>query len=391
MDTMSSYARAVHEGAAARTAGLALRMLLDAPWKSLGTLVGVVVSVFLMAQQASLLAGILGRVTSLVARSGVDVWIASAATESTDATGTLPASKVGVAASTPGVAWAAPIVQGVGTVTRPDGVRENVKVLGVEAPRYAGLPRTLTAGTTPGALRASGRILLNWKDRGSFGDAVPGDRLEIDGKTAVVAGFFEGVDPHSPYYYTFANLDDARGLTGFPQDRVTFVAVGLAPGARAEEVRARLAARLPDALVRTRAELAAMEERYFLVRTPVGLVFGMGTVVAAIVGAAIVAVTLYSTAIDRARDYGTLKAIGARRRDLLRLLLAQAWLFAAAGYALGMGLFVLVRAHAPELPMVAPPRLVLGVAAAALASCTLASLAAIRRVLQVDPALVFRS
>ena len=29
---------------------------------------------------------------------------------------------------------------------------------------------------------------------------------------------------------------------------------------------------------------------------------------------AIVAVTLYSTAVDRARDYGTLKAIGARRR-----------------------------------------------------------------------------
>jgi putative ABC transport system permease protein len=117
----------------------------------------------------------------------------------------------------------------------------------------------------------------------------------------------------------------------------------------------------------------------------------MGTVVAALVGAAIVAVTLYSTAIDRARDYGTLKAIGARRRDLLWLLLVQAWLFAAAGDVVGIAAFLAVRHLFPALPLVAPHELIVGVALAAFASCTLASLAAIRRVLQLDPALVFRS
>jgi putative ABC transport system permease protein len=117
----------------------------------------------------------------------------------------------------------------------------------------------------------------------------------------------------------------------------------------------------------------------------------MGSLVAAVIGAAIVAVTLYSTAVDRARDYGTLKAIGARRRDLLLLLLVQAWIFAAAGYAVGIAAFYAVRHLYPALPMVAPPALVLGIAAAALVSCTAASVAAIRRVLQLDPALVFRS
>ncbi len=372
-------------------AGLALRMLLDAPVKSLGTLLGVVVSVFLMLQQLSLLTGILGRVTSFVTSTGVDVWIASPATESSDATDSIPASRIGVAAETRGVAWAAPIVQGIGKVTRPDGVRELVKVLGVEAPRYAGLPRALAPGTTPAALRAPGRILLNWNDRPSFASAEPGDRLEIDGKAAVVAGFFQGMDPHSPYYYVFADVDDARSLTDYPQDRVTYVAVGLEPGARAGDVKARLEARIPDAIVRTRDEFGAMEERYFLVRSPVGLVFGMGSLVAAVIGAAIVAVTLYSTAVDRARDYGTLKAIGARRRDLLLLLLVQAWLFAAAGYAVGIAAFYAVRQLFPALPMVAPPALVLGIGGAALVSCTAASVAAIRRVLRLDPALVFRS
>ncbi len=377
-------------GAAPRLVGLAFRMLLDAPLKSLGTLIGVIISVFLMTQQLALLIGILGRVTSFVDSSGVDIWVTSLATESTDATGTVPASRVGAVAGTPGVAWAAPVVQDLGQVTRPDGVREAVKVLGVEPPSYAGLPRTLAAGTSPASLRGSGRILLNWNDRPAFAAAEPGDRIEINGKAAIVNGFFQGLDPHSPYYYVFANIDDARSLTGFPQDRVTFIAVGAEPGARAAEIKAGLEARIPEVLVRTRAEMAAMEERYFLVRTPVGVLFGMGTIVAAVIGAAIVAVTLYSTAVDRARDYGTVKAIGARQRDILQLLLVQAWIFAAVGYSIGLAAFFAVRAHLPELDMASPPVLVAGVAVAAFVACTLASLFAVRRVLRLDPAIVFR-
>ncbi len=391
VDRISSAGRAPTRGGPMRLVGLALRMLFDAPFKSLGTLLGVVVSVFLMAQQTSLLYGILGRVTSFVDSTGVDIWITSIATESTDATDSLPASKVGAAASTPGVAWAAPVVQGVGRVTRPDGVREYVKVLGVEPPRYAGLPRTLAPGTSPGLLRASGRIFLNWNDRPTFAAAEPGDRVEIDGKAGIVAGFFQGMDPHSPYYYIYANIDDARALTAFPLDRITYIAVGAAPGERLRDVKANLESRIPTVLVKTRDELSAMEERYFLVRTPVGVLFGMGTIVAAVIGAAIVAVTLYSTAVDRARDYGTLKAIGARQTDILHLLLVQAWIFCLAGYVLGMIAFFVVRYHLPQLSMVAPPKLVLGVAAAAFISCTLASLVAVRRVLTLDPAIVFRT
>jgi putative ABC transport system permease protein len=374
-----------------RLSRLALKLLFDAPIKSVGTLVGVIVSVFLMLQQMSLLAGILGRVAAFADASDADVWIASAATESTDATDSVPANRVGAAAGTPGIAWAEPVVQGVGRVTRPDGVREFVKVLGVQAPRYAGLPRTLARGTSKDSLRGSDRILMNWTDRPTFAAARPGDRVEVNGNAGVVAGFFEGMDPHSPYYYVYANIDDARGMTGFPQDRITYVAIGLQPGARVEEVKRRLLARIPDVTVFTRRELHDAETRYFLARNPVGIVFGMGTVVAALIGAAIVAITLYSTVVDRTRDYGMLKAIGARRRDLFQLLMVQAWLFALAGYLIGAGGFFLIRHAYPSLPMKATPAMLLGIAVAAFASCTLASIAAVRRVLSLDAAIVFKA
>src|SRR5437879_6197959 len=144
-----------------RLAGLAIQMLVDVPFKSLGTLLGVFVSAFLMLQQLSSLEGILTRVAAVPDAAEVDVWIASAATESIGATDSVPANRVGAAASTPGVAWAVPVVLGLGRVTRPDGVRECVSVLGVQAPRYAGLPRQLAPGTTRAALRGSARIFLN--------------------------------------------------------------------------------------------------------------------------------------------------------------------------------------------------------------------------------------
>ncbi len=175
-------------GDVVRMGRFALKLLFDAPVKSVGTLVGVVISVFLMLQQTSILLGILARVAAFADASDADVWIASAATESSDATDTVPANRVGAAAGTPGVAWAAPVVQGVGRVTRPDGVREFVKVLGVEAPRYAGLPRTLARGTSREQLRGSGRVFMNASDRPTFGDARPGDRIEVNGRSATVAG-----------------------------------------------------------------------------------------------------------------------------------------------------------------------------------------------------------
>jgi putative ABC transport system permease protein len=374
-----------------RLSRLALKLLFDAPLKSVGTLVGVIVSVFLMLQQMSLLIGILGRVAAFADASDADMWIASAATESTDATDSLPANRVGAAAGTPGVAWAAPVVQGVGRVTRPDGVREFVKVLGVQPPRYAGLPRTLASGTSKDFLRGSDRIFMNSTDRATFAAANPGDRIEVNGNAGVVAGFFEGMDPHSPYYYLYANIDDARGMTGFPQDRITYVAIGLEPRTHVDDVKRRLAARIADVTIFTRAELHDAETRYFLARNPVGIVFGMGTVVAALIGAAIVAITLYSTVVDRIRDYGMLKAIGARRRDLFQLLLVQAWLFALVGYVIGASAFFLIRHAYPNLPMKATPAMLAGIAITALASCTLASIAAVRRVLSLDAAIVFKA
>ena len=247
---------------------LAVRQLLDAPSKSAGTLIGVVVSVFLMAQQMSILLGILGRVSAFADGTNADLWVTSVATENTDITDSLPLTRVAQAASTEGVEWASPVIQGMSRLTRTDGVRELVKIVGVERPRYAGLARTLSGGTRAEDLHGAGRIFINWNDRPSYGFPSPGERVELGGQAAFVAGFFDGLDPHGSYSYVFTNIEDARDILSYPANRTTFVALGVSPRTDVCILQKRIQERLPDTHVVTAAELSSMETSFFLKRTP---------------------------------------------------------------------------------------------------------------------------
>ena len=45
---------------------------------------------------------------------------------------------------------------------------------------------------------------------------------------------------------------------------------------------------------------------------------------------------MYSSALDRLKDYGTLKAIGAGNKYISRLILTQSLLFSIVGYSIGV-------------------------------------------------------
>ncbi|HCU43803.1 MAG TPA: hypothetical protein DF610_01710 [Sphingobacterium sp.] len=54
----------------------------------------------------------------------------------------------------------------------------------------------------------------------------------------------------------------------------------------------------------------------------------------------IIGLTLYSSALDRIKDYGTLKAIGAKKSYVNKLIIAQAFLYAIIGYLIAMLLLI---------------------------------------------------
>src|SRR5262249_22491329 len=154
-------------------------------------------------------------------------------------------------------------------------------------------------------------------------------------------GFTVGLIPFGPSF-SFASFDTAREILHVDNHRENFVLVGLAEGARADEVQARLARALPEMRVMTRDEAVRRTERYLLTNPSIGITIGTGAFFAVLVGFIIVALTMFSAVLDHLREFGTLKAIGATNFDLAKLLLAQALACASVGWLIGQALVALM-------------------------------------------------
>jgi len=123
---------------------------------------------------------------------------------------------------------------------------------------------------------------------------------------------------------------------------------------------------------------------------------GIALLIAAImgfaVGVAVVGQTLYASTLDRLREYGTLKAIGATNTYVCMLVAKQAMILALAGYVAALAISVLLvrTAQRSGAPIVLPWQLGGLLFVLALVMSLGGAVFSIRKALTVDPSLVMR-
>lgn len=160
-----------------------------------------------------------------------------------------------------------------------------------------------------------------------------GDTMEIMGKDFAVVGLSEGTTSWMTSFF-FIRKSAAESLLRAP-GATSFLLVTLAAGESPEAARDRLSD-LPGTQAVLKSEMAANDyklfARYF--SAPLQLMTG----IAFLVGTLIVGLVIYTATVERQREYGVLKAIGARNAVLYRVVAAQALIAAMAGAALGVGL-----------------------------------------------------
>jgi putative ABC transport system permease protein len=96
--------------------------------------------------------------------------------------------------------------------------------------------------------------------------------------------------------------------------------------------------------------------------------------------------------LDRLKDYGTLKAIGATNGYVTKLILMQSFLFAIIGFIIAQLLLIGFQKGVASAGLVLsfPPILILGLFLVTLFISMGGSLFAIRKINSVEPASVFR-
>jgi len=192
--------------------------------------------------------------------------------------------------------------------------------------------------------------------------------------------------------YVLMRFDDARASSLAAPRTLSYVLVKAAPGVAVEELRAELRRLLPETDVLTSAEFSRRTKAYWIFGTGLGGAFFLTALLGFVVGGAVVAQVLYALVQDQRAEFGVLKAMGAGRGVLLRIIAGQALIIALAGAAggqlLSLGLSAVIRSTGS--PMRLAWELSAAVAAMVAITCLAAAAAPLVRVLRLEPAVVFR-
>lgn len=369
---------------------IGVRMMFHDRLKLLGTLFGVVFAVVLGNFQVGTFLALLFKNRMFVENAQVDVWVTPPNTRQFQGGSPLNDAQLNRARATEGVAWAEPLVLQTAQLQLPNGGTQPVSLVGARAPHFAGGPWNLVAGNTDALLQPDALIFED-SEREKFGGLNLGSVRELNGHQVQVVGFTWGLLPFAPAY-AFAEQTLAREILKQPEGEHTFLVVKAAEGVDPKELRARLQAELPDTRVMTRDEYMAEILDYILTETQIGFSFGTSTFMGLLVGLITVALTMFSSVVDKMRQFGTIKAIGATTSDLARLLFVQAIVYGVVGSLIGLGVMAgLVQGiRNAQLTPILPLEAVGITFVLMTGTCLLASILALLRLRRLEPAMVFR-
>lgn len=262
-----------------------------------------------------------------------------------------------------------------------------VILVGYEPDSTFGAPWKIGSGRS---LQADDEIMLDdWL--ASRSDLQPGDRVEVLGSQFRIVGLTRETSSWmSPYVFvTLPAAEQTLALHGI----VSFHLLRLPEGASAALSIREIEAQIPGVEALTPHQLAEADRRVMatVMDTPINVMLVIGSVI----GAAVMGLTSYTSVVDRGREYGVLKAIGAGGTWLSWHVIRETLFRTLMGYAFGIGLAYVSAAAIMELwPQF---NLVIGrqsLVLAALLSLVMtvpAAMLPIRRLGQIDPVLAFEA
>lgn len=366
--------------------------------KSIGVIIGIVICIFLIGQQIGILSFLTGLMGGLIENSdtkNAQIWVVDKITINVNELAKLDESLVREVRSVEGVKSASPFVLTGAIASFSSGKTAPVNIIGSDPPDFVAGPKPEKIGKgNIYDLVQDNAISADFFDASTFANSTDiGTELEINGKRAFIklqtrdARGFGG-----SYFYT--TLSKARSYGNFPVDKVSAIAVGIADGYTADQVRDNINNTLPSIRAWKTEDLKSSTVKFIVASSNIGTSIGSLVVFAIISGFFIIGLTLYSSAIDRVRDYGTLKAIGATNGYITRLILTQSLITATLGFLIAWFLLVGFQkgvANAGLLFSLSPSLLISLYLLTLIISTGSALFFSIRTIGNVEPASVFRN
>ena len=374
------------------TLTLAFRNLFHDRVRLAVTLVGILFAIVLIAVQLGLYLGAQQIIAATIDHANGDVWIMAYGNKNFEEAQAINQRARFTALATPGVAAVAPMITSFVDWTKPDGGTANIVLVGADPADGGLVPWNITDGDLAN-MGARDAVFIDKSYLEDLGVKGPGETAQINSNRVRIVGLTDGIRSFTTTPFVFTTVSRARTLLGMTPDQMSYGLVQLAPGASATTVRAALQAQLPGQQVLTKSEFRSKSLDHWMLATGAGVALIGGAILGLIVGTVIVAQTLYSSTKDHLNEFATLRALGSSTGYIHKVILAQAGLSAALGYAFGMVIVLIIIAVTESMALPLPIVMTWGLAALlfglTLFMCAISAIAAISKVTRIDPAMVF--
>lgn len=266
-----------------------------------------------------------------------------------------------------------------------NGEEVTSRVVGFDTVEKVGGPAAMIEGE---AIPSDQEIIIDEIVWNNYGVTV-GDTITINDTDFTVSGVASG----GPLFQqSYVRIEDAKELFHM-QDYINFIMVDVEQGAVAAKVMERIEEQINGVDAQTSEEFATNNEREIMDKF-LPIIFVL-VFIGFIVGVMIISLTIYTATIERAGEYGVLKAIGSSNSYLYRVVLVQAAIAGGLGYACGAVLAVvsgtLIKRVEPLFVTLFTWQDLLTVAGVVLGMVLVAGYVPVRRIVSIDPAEVFKA
>lgn len=364
---------------------LAQKNLFHEPARLVISISGVTFAVFLILVLLALYRGWSETLSEYIYNVDADIWVMQeGAIDMSHSISLLPNATRDQLQGIEGVASVEGLV-GNRVMLDLDSGELTTRVMGFNTDSNIGGPADIVAGES---VPDAGEIIIDQIVRKNH-DIDIGETMTIKDTDFTVVGIASGGPLFQQSYITQA---DARNLFQL-QDYTNFFVITVADEAEVDDVMQRIEDAVPVVDAQTEAEFAENNEKEIMDKfLPIILVL---VFIGFVVGVVIISLTIYTATIEKVREYGVLKAIGAPNSYLYRVVLTQSSIAGGIGFVLGAILTYfgsdVIQRFEPLFATLVKWQDVAIVAGLTLLMIVLAAYIPLRRIIKIDPAIVFKS
>jgi putative ABC transport system permease protein len=319
---------------------IGFKLLVNDRGKFFALLIGITFAVFLMTEVTAMFAGILNRAYSPVTNIGAEMWVMDPAVNTASSPIPMPDYVLDAVRSMDGVSYAVPLYMGGALVKLVSGDYVAVNIVGLDDESLFGRPE-LEQGNIMDIYNDNTFFVVDDVEFSKLENPKIGTSFELNDHRGTIVGIAKVVSNGLngvPTLYTTYN----RAIEYVPGTRFTLSYVLVQPKNDAAIAGIKQQVAQLGYLALTKDEFNNQISNYYIYQTGIGTNILMMTVIAFIVGLSISGQTFYTFIIENIEKFGALKAIGAKGRELIYMILFMATFTALTGYGLGIGLVTLM-------------------------------------------------